>query len=217
VTAEVLVPLKGGLHMRTRTVAFAVGLALCLALGMSAPAGAQQGEKKLTSEHQAAMDAWMKVATPGEGHKALEPMIGSWNVKTTMWEKPGAPPELGSGTAENSWVLGGRFVREEVQGEFGGMKFQGLGYTGYDNFKKKYVGTWMDTMGTMIMESMGTADPSGKVFTLTSTIDDVMTGKPTTVRSVTRVVDANKHVMEMFGPDPSGKEFMMMEIVYTRK
>ena len=203
--------------MRTRTVVSAVGLALCLALGMSALVGAQQGERKLTPEQQATMDAWMKVATPGEGHKALEPMIGSWNVKSTMWEKPGAPPELGSGTAENSWVLGGRFVKGDFQGELGGMKFQGLGYTGYDNFKKKYVGSWMDTMGTMMMTTIGTVDPSGKVFTATSTMDDIMTGKPMTVREVTHIVDNNKHVMEMFGPDLSGKEFRMMELVYTRK
>jgi hypothetical protein len=203
--------------MRTRTVVFAVGLALCLALVTSAPAGAQQGEKKLTPEQQAAMDAWMKVATPGEGHKLLEPLIGSWNVQSTMWEKPGEPPQKGAGVAEASWVLGGRFVKEEFQGEFGGMKFQGLGYTGYDNYKKKYIGSWMDTMGTMMMTSIGTVDPSGKVFTATSTMDDIMTGKPMTVKEVTRIVDNNKRVMEMFGPDPSGKEFKMMEIVYLRK
>jgi Protein of unknown function (DUF1579) len=203
--------------MRTRTVVVAVGLALCLALATSAPAGAQQGEKKLTPEQQAAMDAWMKVATPGEGHKLLEPLIGSWNVQSTMWEKPGEPPQKGAGLAEASWVLGGRFVKEEFQGDFGGMKFQGLGYTGYDNYKKKYIGSWMDTMGTMMMTSIGTVDASGKVFTSTSHMDDVMTGKPMTVRMVTRIVDNNKRVMEMFGPDPSGKEFKMMEIVYLRK
>jgi hypothetical protein len=196
------------------------GVVVGLVLGLAAPwvVGQQQGEKpKLTPEQQAAMDAWMKVATPGEGHKALEPMIGSWTVQSTMWEKPGSPPEKGGGVAEDSWVLGGRFIKEEFQGEFGGMKFQGLGYTGYDNYKKKYIGSWMDTMGTMMMTSIGTVDASGKVFTATSTMDDIMAGKPMKVRMVTRVVDANKHVMEMFGPDPSGKEFKMMELVYTRK
>jgi len=203
-----------------RTGAFAVGSAVTLAFVLAMPGvtGAQQGEQpKMTAEQQAAMEAWRKVATPGEGHKVLEPMIGSWNVKSTSWEAPGAPPTQGAGTAESSWILGGRFVREDFQGEFGGMKFQGLGYTGYDNFKKKYVGTWMDTMGTMIMVMTGTADPSGKVLSTTSTMDDAVTGKPMKVRTVTRIVDANKHVMEMFGPDRSGKEFKMMEIVYTRK
>ena len=203
-----------------RTGAFAVGSAVTLAFVLAMPGvtGAQQGEQpKMTAEQQAAMEAWRKVATPGEGHKVLEPMIGSWNVKSTSWEAPGAPPTQGAGTAESSWILGGRFVREDFQGEFGGMKFQGLGYTGYDNFKKKYVGTWMDTMGTMIMVMTGTADPSGKVLSTTSTMDDAVTGKPMKVRTVTRIVDASKHVMEMFGPDRSGKEFKMMEIVYTKK
>ncbi len=202
-----------------RPATHALGVAVALRLAAVPVAGAQQqGEApKMSPEQQAAMETYMKLATPGAAHKALDPMIGSWSVAMTMWEKPGAPPQNGGGTAENSWVLGGRFVRQEFDGEFGGMKYQGLGFTGYDNYKKKYVGTWMDTMGTMMMHMQGSADASGKVFTLGSTVDDAMTGKAIKVKTVTRIVDANKHVMEMFGPDPAGKEFKMMEIVYTRK
>jgi hypothetical protein len=203
--------------MRTTIAVSGVIVALAVAVGAAYAGAQQQGEPKMSPEQQAAMEAWMKFATPGEGHKALEPMVGSWNVETTSWQRPGAPPQTSTGTAESTWVLGGRFVREEVHGEFAGMKFDGLGFTGYDNYKKKYVGTWMDTMGTMMMTMEGTADPTGKLFTMTSTIDDVMTGKPVKVRSVTRVVDENRHVMEMFGPDPTGKEFKSLEIVYTRK
>jgi hypothetical protein len=200
--------------------AFAVGGAFVVMLALALPGvtGAQQGEQpKMSPEQQKMMETWMKYATPGEGHKALEPMLGTWSVTSTSWQTPDSPPEMGAGTSENTWVLGGRFVKQEFQGTFGDMKFQGLGYTGYDNFKKKYVGTWMDTMGTMVLMMTGTPDASGKVITMTGTMDDVFTGKPTKLRTVTRIVDANKHVMEMFGPDPAGKEFKMMEIVYTRK
>ncbi len=180
---------------------------------------AQQGDKpkEMTPQERAAMEAWMKVATPGEGHKVLEPMVGTWDVQMTMWQAPGAPAQVSKGVSEDTWVLGGRFVRESVHSEFNGMPFEGLGYTGYDNFKKQYVGSWMDTMGTMMMTMTGSADASGKVITATSTMDDVMSGKKITVRQVTRIVDANKHVFEMFGPDPTGNEFKMMEAVYTRK
>lgn len=180
---------------------------------------AQQGDKpkEMTPQERAAMEAWMKVATPGEGHKVLEPIVGTWDVQMTMWQAPGAPAQVSKGVSEDTWVLGRRFVRESVHSEFNGMPFEGLGYTGYDNFKKQYVGSWMDTMGTMMMTMTGSADPSGKVITATSTMDDVMTGKKMTVRQVTRIVDANKHVFEMFGPDPAGNEFKMMEAVYTRK
>jgi hypothetical protein len=44
-----------------------------------------------------------------------------------------------------------------------------------------------------------------------------MTGKPAKIRTVTRIVDPNQHVYEMYAPDPKGNEFKMMEIVYTRK
>ena len=204
--------------MKSRAFAVGGAVALIFALAMPCVTGAQQGEQpKMTPEQQKMMEAWMKAATPGDAHKALEPMIGSWDVTSTSWQTPDSPPEMGAGTSENAWVLGGRFVKQDFQGTFGDMKFQGLGYTGYDNLKKKYVGTWMDTMGTMVMMMVGSADPSGKVFTMTGSMDDAMTGKPMKLRSVTRIVDANKHVMEMFAPDPSGKEFKTMEIVYTRK
>jgi len=48
-------------------------------------------------------------------------------------------------------------------------------------------------------------------------MDDVMTGKPITVRSVTRLLDKDKQVYEMYGPDKSGTPFKMMEVVYSRK
>jgi hypothetical protein len=176
---------------------------------------AQASDAAPAMDEKAMMDAWMKVATPGDGHKLLESMVGKWDAKITMWMAPGAPPQASTGTSENSWVLGGRFVEQRHQGNFMGQPFTGLGYTGYDNYKKKYVATWMDTMGTMIMVSQG--DAAGKTLTLDSTIDDILTGKPTSVKSVTKIVGPDQHVMEMWGPDPAGKQYKSMEITYTRK
>lgn len=167
------------------------------------------------SDDKAMMDAWMRVATPGDGHKWLEPMVGKWDAKVTMWMAPGAPAQESTGTSENSWVLGGRFVEQRYQGNFMGQPFTGLGYTGYDNYKKKYVSTWMDTMGTTIMVSQGEA--AGTSLTMDSTIDDIATGKATAVKSVMKIVTPDQHVMEMWGPDPAGKQFKTMEIQYTRK
>ena len=200
---------------RTRTSVAVVAFAAIVAAGAWGQQAGKQPE--MTPEQKAAMEAWMKAATPGEGHKLLEPTIGNWNVAMSMWEKPGDPPQKSSGTAENAWMLGGRFVQGSYHSEFNGMKFEGLAYTGYDNFKKEYVGAWMDTMGTMMMTMTGSADPAGRTITSTSAMDDILTGKKITVREVTRIVDANKHVFEMWGPDPSGKEFKMMEAVYTRR
>ncbi|HNX51690.1 MAG TPA: DUF1579 domain-containing protein [Thermoanaerobaculaceae bacterium] len=202
---------------RSRALVLVCSLVLGLGAGQALAQQAQSGQPEMTAEQKAMMEAWMKVATPGDDHKFLDPMVGSWNVKMTSWETPGGPPTSSTGTTERVWVLGGRFVQESFKGEFSGMPFEGLGYTGYDNVKKKYTATWMDSMGTMTMILTGSADRAAKTITMSGQMDDVMTGKPITVRSVTRLLDKDKQVYEMYGPDKSGTPFKMMEVVYSRK
>ena len=163
------------------------------------------------------MKAWMAVATPGEAHKKLEPTVGSFTLTTKFWMDPGKPAEEWAGTSETKWVLGGRFVEQHVETTMTGQPFSGVGYTGYDNYKKKYVGTWMDSMGTMIMNSTGAADASGKKFTFSSTIDDAFLKKVVKVKSVITIKDNDHHTFEMWSPGPDGKVYKNLEIQYTRK
>jgi hypothetical protein len=65
--------------------------------------------------------------------------------------------------------------------------------------------------------STGSVDATGKLMTFTGEWDDAMAGKKSTMREVFRIVDNDKHVMEMFMPGPDGKEFRNLEITYTRK
>lgn len=198
-------------------------LCLFLVLGLVASAvslpvrGQEAAKGTMSAEETAMMEAWMKFATPGPGHAALEPLVGNWNVATTGWMAPDAPPQKGSGTSEHTWVLGGRYLQQVFHGEYQGQSFEGISYTAFDNFKKKYVGTWIDTMGTGIMISGGSVDSTGRVFTFEAEMDDVASGKPMKIREVVRIESAERHVMEMYGPDKSGREFKMMEIVYTRR
>src|SRR6266581_4403576 len=67
----------------------------------------------------AAMAAMMKAATPGEMHKKLEPLAGSWEFTVKFWLDPSKPAMESKGTAESKWVMGNRFLRQEVKGEFG--------------------------------------------------------------------------------------------------
>lgn len=192
---------------------------LCLLLGAAASLAValDRAPQTMSAEDAAMMEAWTKFATPGPGHAAIEPLVGAWKVESTGWMAPDAPPQKGTGTSEHEWVLGGRCLRQTFHGEANGQPFEGIGYTGYDNFKKKYVGAWIDTMGTGIMISSGEADATGKAFTFEAEIDDVMTGKPMKMREVIRIESADRDVMEMYTADRTGKEYKMMEIFYTRK
>ncbi len=161
---------------------------------------------------------WEAIAAPGAAHKALEPLVGEWNVEARWWMAgPDAPPSESKGSTKVSWILGGRYVQEDYTSEMMGKPFQGVGITGYDNFKKKYVSFWIDNMGTGMLTSEGTADPEAKVMTFQGKMDDPMSGqKDKPMKFIIRILGPNKHTFEMH--DLSlGDKSKMGEMTYTRK
>jgi hypothetical protein len=196
------------------------GLALATGLAVGAVAFAADQEKKKAAappDEKAAMEAMQKAATPGEAHKKLEAVVGTFDTKVKTWMDPSKPPEESTGTSENTWVLGNRYVQMKYQGTMMGQPFSGMGYQGYDNVTKKYVGTWMDTMGTGIMTTTGQADKSGKTMTMTGSAADPVSGKMMKLTEKMTVTDNDHHSFEMWAPGPDGKPVKMMEIEYTRK
>jgi hypothetical protein len=192
-------------------------LTLGFALALCTSALFADDPKKAADDMQKAqMDAWMKASTPGDAHKKLDGMVGTWDVKVKSWMEPGAPPMESTGSAVNAWVLGGRWMEEKFTGSFMGMPFSGIGYTGYDNIKKQYIGTWMDSMSTAVMVSTGKGG-SGNTWEFASSMDDPMSGKTMPVTEKVTFTDADHHTMEMWSPGPDGKMFKMMEIAYSRK
>jgi hypothetical protein len=192
-----------------------VAIALLIAFVGAIPVVKADDKDKKAPDQKAMMDAWMKSMTPGEQHKKLEPFVGTFDVKVTSWMAPGAPPAESSGTAVDSWVLGGRYVQEMFDGQFMGQPFSGIGYTGYDNIKKAYVSTWMDNMSTAVMLTKGTME--GNTMTSSGTMDDPMTGRQQSMQNKVTIADNDHHTMEMWGPGPDGKVYKMMEISYSRR
>ncbi len=212
--------------MRCRPFSTLVFL-MAASIGLAAPLAAQKEEKKAPAkasapkggapDQEAMMKAWAEFATPADAHKNLEPFVGTWTAKVKVWMDPKGKPGESEGTSEAKWVLGGRFLEQHHQGTFMGKPFEGVGYSGYDNYKKKYNGTWMDSAGTSMMNTLGSVDKSGKVFTFRGTVDDIIAKKPQPVKAVAKVIDEDHTSYEMWGPAPDGKQFKMLDILYTRK
>jgi hypothetical protein len=183
--------------------------------------GADEKAKKTTPagamDEKAMMEMMAKYSTPGAEHKALESWVGTWDTTAKMWMDPNSPPQESKGASENKMALGGRFLEQSFEGTFMNQPFSGKGYTGYDLYKKQYVSTWMDTMGTMIMMATGTADASGKKVTMTGQMDDYMTGKKMDFKQTATVVDADHNMFELWMTGPDGKMFKTLEIQYTRR
>lgn len=177
----------------------------------------QEKPSAKTDKPDPMIEAWMKAATPGPEHQRLASMVGSWNATMKMWMDPAKPPIVSTYTAERKWILGGRFLQEEVKGQFQGQPFHGMGLTGYDKIQKKYVGVWIDSMSTAISTSLGTADASGKVLTFTREETDPITGKKIKGRDMLHLIGPDQQLLEMFKEGPGGKEIKVMEIAVTRK
>ncbi|HEV8611341.1 MAG TPA: DUF1579 domain-containing protein [Thermoanaerobaculia bacterium] len=196
------------------------GLAFLIVLAALA-IGADEKAKKTAPaagkmDEKAMMEMMAKYSTPGPEHKKLEAMVGTWDTTAKMWMDPSAPPQESKGVAENKMVLGGRFLEQSFEGTMMNQPFTGKGYTGYDLYKKQYVSTWMDSMGTMIMSATGNTDPSGKL-TMTGSMDDYMTGKKMDFKETMTMVDNDHQMFEMWMTGPDGKMFKTLEIHYMRK
>ena len=210
--------------MRLRISLCAIALVV-LAAVMACPARAQdkqatgKGEGNADPAMQEMMKKWMEAATPGEYHKALEHLIGKWDLATKMWmDGPDKPPTEAKGTSEVKWILGGRYTLEEMKGQIMGMPHNGMGITGYDNFRKQYVSFWIDNTSTAMYNSQGEFDASKKVITSLGKMDEPMTGeKDKTVKYVLQIVDKDKHVFSVYDLVGTANEFKVVEITYTRK
>jgi hypothetical protein len=182
------------------------------------PAESRRVEKKPAPPMDPTMQKWMELNRPGPQHELLKPMVGVWDAKAKFWMAPGAPPTESGGVMTNTAILDGRFIHEEYRSDdMMGMNFHGVGFFGYDNIKKQFVGTWMDSMSTGVMVSQGAYDPATKTFTLTSEVEDPIQGGKYTEKQVSRIVDHDHMTYEMYRVGADGAEIKEGEITYTRR
>jgi hypothetical protein len=170
------------------------------------------------------MSMMMELAKTGDNHKLLQEGVGTWAYKVKMWMSPDAPPTESSGTSIARAIMGGRYIITDHMGMFPmpgadgkmtNMTFKGMAVEGYDNVKKKFVASWIDNMGTGIMNSEGTYDTGAKTLTYTAEYEP-MPGMKTKVRQVLKITDKDHRTMEFF-EDRGGKDVKTMEISYTRR
>lgn len=189
---------------------------LILFLALTVPALAQDDIK--------AAKQWVDVATPGHGHKQLEPMVGRWKATTRLWfGGPQSEPVTSTGEVNAAWILGGRFLEEQFTGTLQmpgsprAVPFEGRSLLGYDNYKKMFVGSWVDNMGTSLSTYRGSFNPEGTVLTMYGEMDEPMLGvQDRMVKYVTRITGPDRMVFEMYDLH-AGADYKVMEIVYERR
>jgi len=202
--------------MKIRTLLFCP-LAAGLLIAAGSPASGQDKEAG-NPAMQEAMKKMMEQATPGDAHKKLDVLAGTWDATMTIWmDGPDKPPMVTKGKTSFKWILGGRFLEEDATGEMMGQPYTGLGILGYDNMNKKYTMMWIDNTSTANFTADGTADPSGTTLTYFGKMDEPVTGEHgKTVKYVLRILGKDKHVFEIHDLSMPEAATKMVEISYTR-
>jgi hypothetical protein len=186
------------------------------ALLIAGLAGAETAETP--PSEAAAAKAWAEIAAPNENHKRLGAFVGKWKIHVSFRPTPDAAAQESDGTAELLWVLGGRYLEQRQKARMMGGPMSGVGYLGYDNIKRRYVSVWLDNLGTSILQTRGTSDPTGKVIKTQGTVDDAVTRKPLRYEDAMTLVDRDAFTYEAWTSRPdSDTLYRVMKIVYTRR
>src|SRR5512133_2001226 len=112
-------------------------------------------EQEGKMDMQAMMEVYKKLAVPGEPHKLLAGLEGTWTTRTKSWPEPDKPVEM-TGTCEQKLLLDGRFLQQTYTGAMMSDQFTGINIIGYDNHTKKFKSVWIDSMSTGISFFEGT-------------------------------------------------------------
>lgn len=185
----------------------------------SAPAAGQPGEMPLppgmTKED---MEACIAAGAKGEMHEWLSKGVGTWKGKEQMWMTAQAPVMNLECANTVTSLMDGRYTQCNLTGDMGGQPFHGMSINGYDNVTKKFVCSWIDNMGTGIMQGTGELSSDKKTLTWTYSYNCPIQKKVVTMREVDTFTGPDAMTMDMYSNDPhTGKEFKMIHIDFTRQ
>lgn len=158
------------------------------------------------------------VPTPTAEHKILAAEEGTWDGVVKCYPNgPESEPMVAKGVEIKSVVLGGLWVVSTFRTELGGMSFEGRGQFGFDTAKKKYVGTWIDSMDTGLCALEGSYDAKTKTLTFKGDTVCPKDGSKLCQRMVTTIKDDGSREFNLYmtGTPTGGKEVKVMQIQYT--
>ncbi|KLU06771.1 hypothetical protein RISK_001085 [Rhodopirellula islandica] len=102
---------------------------------------------------------------PTQEHQWLQQFSGVWTTKSESSMGPDQPPVQSEGKM-TSRMLGGFWLTNTMEGDYAGTPMHGIQTIGFDETKQKYVGTWIDSVTSMMWHYEGQVDSTGKILTL---------------------------------------------------
>lgn len=154
---------------------------------------------------------------PEKEHAWLKQFVGQWDAVSESVATPAQPAM----TCKGQWtsrMLGGFWVVSEMQADMQGTEMHAIQTIGYDPARKKYIGTWVDSMNNHMWVYEGTVDSSGKTLDLEADGPNFMTpGKTSRFKDSYTFESPDKIVLTSSMRDDDGKWVTFMKGTMTRK
>lgn len=163
-----------------------------------------------------AMARSRSLSQPQPEHRAFEPLVGHFKVELTGFSLSGKTTQL-SGSAENQYVLGGRFLRSDWSAGEGDARLELTTYLGYDNAAKKYVMLALGTLSTSPLDVRGDYDATTRTFILSGKQHDELTGAGRMYRNMLKIESADSYELRSFVDLPGRAPFKMLQARFARQ
>jgi Protein of unknown function (DUF1579) len=209
-----------------------IAVTLLATLGsVAAPlVGAQERNdaQRSSAAKQEQMPLWMSRGLPGPQHRALDSLIGTWKVELSMYgtigRDPNDPPIVSKDLiCRREWVAGGRYIEDTTQGTLGDGKYWRKGWLGYSNMDRRHEWITIDAVNSNMMYYAGRPGSTSAspiimtgVFTDQGVAGEASVGKSVDMRTVIKIENPDRHVMELYFTPPGKKEILAQRAIYTR-
>ena len=186
------------------------GVALGAALGVLGPTPSAAQPSATAQRGQAEPGA---LSRP-ESHRVLEGLVGHWRLEATQFV-PGRPPVKVTGTSDNTWILGGRFVQFGSTTGEGSGRVDSLTTFGFDPRSAQYFAAVVTTSEMPYLVLRGPYYEASRSFVLRG--DDISSvGVRFKRRYLIRFEGKDRFVVESFSEYLGANPVMVGEVVYTR-
>lgn len=149
--------------------------------------------------------------------KWLRQYIGEWETEVDVMMGPGEPHVKSSGS-EKTRLLGDYWIVMESKSDIKGSASESLLTLGYDDARKKFVSSWVDTGTSMLWTFEGKLDPSGRILTMESEGGGIhILGKKPRFKEVTEFKTADHRVYTLSMRQDKGDWLVLTTLHAHRK
>ncbi len=151
---------------------------------------------------------------PADPMARLQPVVGHWDVRHTLWSQTGKAPEVFEGTAEIYMVANGTVL--VVDESTRDRRYRFVGYHAYDPHRGKYI-NWSAASAMVLAWGEGEFEANREVFR-THRLDP-KSGQPDSLigRGVWEFVGPDRHIFRAVRVQADGTEIPFKEEIYTRR